>query len=257
MQRSCNNKIKELDGYTGCVDSKQTPVKFDYFYGAESEQFSFYRVPKILIKDERFKGVSSDAKLLYGLMLDRMSLSIKNGWFDKQNRAYIYYTVEDIVEDLGCSKGTCTKIVSELDSKKGIGLIEKKKQGLGKPDIIYVKKFTTIFNNEKVIINKPSSENIGTLTEVQKLNLKKSNNCFFRDSQKQFAEIQEKGTNYNNLNNLNNINNNKFSNNQSIYHTEEKKEDIRTDKERWIGVMEKVKENIEYDYLMDNIKKQM
>ena len=69
-------------------------IQFDYYYGIEAEQFSFYRVPRLLIKDERFKGLSSDAKLLYGLMLDRMSLSMKNGWLDDENRAYIIYTVD-------------------------------------------------------------------------------------------------------------------------------------------------------------------
>lgn len=116
-------------------------LRFDYYYGVEAEQFSFYRVPRLLIKDERFKGLSSDAKLLYGLMLDRMSLSMKNGWFDEKNRAYIYYTLEDMMEDLGCARATCVKVIGELDSKKGIGLIEKKRQGLGKPDRIYVKNF--------------------------------------------------------------------------------------------------------------------
>lgn len=77
-------------------------INFDYYYGIEAEQFSFYRVPRLLIKDERFKGLSSDAKLLYGLMLDRMSLSMKNGWLDDENRAYIIYTVDAIMEDLGC-----------------------------------------------------------------------------------------------------------------------------------------------------------
>ena len=102
----------------------------------EAEQFSFYRIPRTLVKDKRFKGLSSDAKLLYGMMLDRMSLSIKNGWLDDRNRAYIIYTVENIMEDLGCAKGTCVKIMKELDSEKGIGLIERKRRGLGKPDII-------------------------------------------------------------------------------------------------------------------------
>ena len=75
-------------------------INFDYYYGIEAEQFSFYRVPRLLIKDERFKGLSSDAKLLYGLILDRMSLSMKNGWLDDENRAYIIYTVDAIMEDL-------------------------------------------------------------------------------------------------------------------------------------------------------------
>ncbi len=109
----------------------QVNLQFDYYYGAEAEQFSFYRVPRMLIKDENFKGLSSDAKLLYGLMLDRMSLSIKNGWFDNDNRAYIIYTIDNIMEDLGCGKDKAVKVVAELDQKKGIGLIEKVRRGLG------------------------------------------------------------------------------------------------------------------------------
>ena len=98
-------------------------LQFDYYYGIEASQFSFYRVPRLLIKDNRFRNLSSDAKLLYGLMLDRMALSIKNGWFDEENRAYIHYTTDNIMEDLGCAKEKCSKVVAELDSKKGIGLI--------------------------------------------------------------------------------------------------------------------------------------
>lgn len=122
--------------------------KFDYYYGMEAEQFSFYRVPRLLVKDRRFKGLSSDAKLLYGLMLDRMALSMKNGWLDDENRAYIIYAAETMSEDLGCSKPTCTKVIRELDSEHGIGLIEKKRRGLGKPDIIYVKNFASLPENK-------------------------------------------------------------------------------------------------------------
>lgn len=138
-------------------------VEFDYYYGIEAEQFSFYRVPRLLIRDERFKGLSSDAKLLYGLMLDRMALSMKNGWLDDKNRAYIIYAVENIMEDLGCSKPTCIKIMRELDADKGIGLIEKKRRGLGKPDIIYVKNFASI--SEKEAEEKPA--NADDPTEVK------------------------------------------------------------------------------------------
>ena len=99
-------------------------LQLDYYYGIEAEQFSFYRVPRLLIKDERFKKLSSDAKLLYGLMLDRMSLSIKNEWFDEDNRAYIIYTIDSIMEDLGCGKEKAVKVLAELDSVKGIGLVE-------------------------------------------------------------------------------------------------------------------------------------
>lgn len=140
-------------------------LQFDYYYGAEAEQFSFYRVPRMLIKDENFKRLSSDAKLLYGLMLDRMSLSIKNGWFDNHNRAYIIYTIDNIMEDLGCGKDKAVKVVAELDLKKGIGLIEKVRRGLGKPDLIYVKNF---INSKKEAINTEESTEVGK-TEIKKL----------------------------------------------------------------------------------------
>ena len=71
-------------------------MTFNYFYGTEADQFSFYRIPKALFTDSYFKDLSSDAKILYGLMLDRMSLSIKNQWFDDKNRAYIYFSIEDM-----------------------------------------------------------------------------------------------------------------------------------------------------------------
>ena len=116
-------------------------LKFDYYYGVQSEQFSFYRIPRLLIKDQHFKGLSSDAKLLYGLMLDRMALSMKNHWLDNENRAYIIYSISNVMEDINCSKPTCVKIMKELDS---FGLIERKRKGLGKPDIIYVKNFAVL-----------------------------------------------------------------------------------------------------------------
>lgn len=162
-------------------------INFDYYYGIEAEQFSFYRVPRLLIKDERFKGLSSDAKLLYGLMLDRMSLSMKNGWLDDENRAYIIYTVDSIMEDLGCAKATCVKIMKELDTENGIGLIEKKRRGLGKPDIIYVKNFSTITDAQ----TEEKSDNADKTTEVQKLNLKRSNNHTSRSSEFELQEVQD------------------------------------------------------------------
>lgn len=116
-------------------------VSFSYFYGEESEQFNFYRIPKLLITGAQFKNLSTDAKLLYGLLLDRMGLSAKNGWYDEQGRVYIYYTLEEIMEDMNCSKDKGVKLLSELDANRGIGLIERVKQGQGRPARIYVKRF--------------------------------------------------------------------------------------------------------------------
>ena len=242
-------------------------LKFDYYYGAEAEQFSFYRVPRLLIKDERFKGLSSDAKLLYGLMLDRMSLSMKNGWFDDENRAYIHYTVEDIMEDLGCARATCAKVIAELDSKKGIGLIEKKRQGLGKPDIIYVKNFVVVEQNIQPERTEKEPANTDVSAEVQELNDKKFNNQTSRSSKTELQEIQN--TDFRRFNNqtsgssetewadvqevnpnYNNTNYTDMSYNNPIYQSdsEPKKEmDGMDDVNAYIEI---IKENIEYEHHM-------
>lgn len=143
-----------------------------------------------MIKDKRFRNLSSDAKLLYGLMLDRMSLSMKNGWLDEENRAYIIYTVENMMEDLGCSKPTCVKIVRELDSEKGIGLIEKKRRGLGKPDIIYVKNFSAPAETPvEEAAEKP--DNPGISPEVKNLYFKKERNFTSGSKDIELLEVKE------------------------------------------------------------------
>lgn len=100
-------------------------IQFDYYRGMEAEQYSFYRVPKILFTAECFKELSCEAKVLYGLLLDRMSLSMKNHWLDEEERVYIIFTVEEIAELLNCGTQKAVKLLKELDSEKGIGLIEK------------------------------------------------------------------------------------------------------------------------------------
>ena len=114
---------------------------YDYFYGAEADQFSFYRIPKVLFTEERFKSISAEAKVLYGLLLDRMSLSARNGWLDEEGRVYIIFSVEDIMTSMGCANQKAAKLLYELESK--CQLIERKRQGLGKPNLIYVKNFVT------------------------------------------------------------------------------------------------------------------
>ena len=118
------------------------PIISDYFYGDESEQFVFFKIPRQLIISPKFKHVSTDAKLLYGMLLDRMSLSAKNDWYDDTGRVYIYYTLEEICADMTCGRDKAMKLLAELDTGKGIGLIERVRQGQGKPAKIYVKRFT-------------------------------------------------------------------------------------------------------------------
>ena len=194
------------------------PLRFDYYYGVEAEQFSFYRVPRLLIKDERFKGLSSDAKLLYGLMLDRMSLSMKNGWLDDENRAYIIYTIDNIREDLGCSKEKAVKVLAELDKAKGIGLVEKIRRGLGKPDIIYVKNFV-IDEGKKEPCNTDVSTEVGKtdfkrsekptsrsqenrLQEVGKTDFSRSEKLTSRGRENQLQEVGESDPNYTDYNQI-------------------------------------------------------
>ena len=111
---------------------------FDYFYGQSGEMFSYFRVPKILFRDIKFKDLSTDAKTLYGILLDRMGLSVKNGWLDEQGRVYIIFPVQKVMDALGCADNKATKLFRELEK---FGLIERKRRGLGKQNLIYVKNF--------------------------------------------------------------------------------------------------------------------
>lgn len=123
-------------------------AKFDYYYGTQADAYSFYRIPKVLFTNEFFKGLSCEAKVLYGLMLDRMSLSIKNRWFDDEGRVYIMFSIDDVMEFLGCYKQKAVKLVHELDQEHGIGLIEKKRIGFGKANTFYVKNFILQYEPE-------------------------------------------------------------------------------------------------------------
>ena len=116
----------------------KTRMRFDYFYGSQAEQFSFIRIPRILIKDPRFSPLSVYAKMLYAVLLDRMSLSSKNGWFDEDNRVYIIYPTAEAQEDLGIGKKKALEVMSELVE---FGLLEKKRRGLGLPNLLYLKSF--------------------------------------------------------------------------------------------------------------------
>ena len=224
---------------------------FDYYYGIEAEQFSFYRIPRQLIKDKRFKCLSSDAKLLYGLMLDRMSMSMRNGWLDEENRVYIIYTLDNIIDDLNSSRPTCVKILKELDC---IGLIEKRRRGRGKPDIIYVKNFLNSdpINHEDKDLNLDSESTPSQ--EVKKFNFKKSKNLTSRSKEVLPLEVKKFNSNYNN----NNYNNNNYIN--PIYQS--KTDDELDTQDRLIDeidpidetdtYMQIIKNNIQYDYHMQH-----
>ncbi len=237
-------------------------IQFDYFYGCEAEQFTFYRIPKMLFKDKAFKNISAEAKILYGLMLDRMSLSVKNMWLDDNNRVYIIYTLEDIIDDFGCARQKAAKLLDELD--KGVGLIERKRQGLGKPNIIYVKNF---------VYQREIPENYRSMKtenqEVWKSNLQKYENHTSRSMNMELQEVWKSYPNNTDNNytdyNENNNNDTEFSDTEITSYPilppfPAKNGDKKTDTIRWIEERRTyeniIKDNIEYDIILEQYKKE-
>lgn len=223
------------------------PLTFEYFYGNEAEQFTFFRIPKVLFTDKRFKDLSTDAKLLYGLMLDRMGLSIKNRWLDKANHVYIIYTMEDIIADLGCARQKSAKLLDELENN--VGLIERKRQGLGKPNIIYVKNFTYTQSTGE------ETQNTGSMNvehqEVRKSNLQKYEN---HTSRNMILENQEVPKSYSNNTEYNNT---EYSDTEILSHPIEQQTEMDTI--RWAEERRQyeqlIKQNIDYDITVHEYEK--
>ena len=211
-------------------------MNFKYFYGTEADQFSFYRIPKALFTNECFKDLSSDAKILYGLMLDRMSLSIKNQWFDEENRAYIYFSIEDIMELLNCGRNKAVKSLQELDDEKGIGLVEKRRQGFGKVTIIYVKSFIQEGCEEE---KKEKSKMVKFTNQTSRIPKNKPLEVYFSNP---------------NNNKYNNTYKNNTESNLIPSVTQESEDDtIRCDEMEQYSILEEtVKQNIDYDVLLQS-----
>ena len=244
-------------------------VTFSYFYGNDADQYSFYRIPKLLFTSEHFKHLSSDAKILYGLMLDRMALSIKNHWFDEKNRAYIYFSIEDIMELLNCGRNKAIKSLQELDDETGIGLVAKRRQGFGKANIIYVKSFMIVeatsdmhedtiekfdkttydeYTEKEKFINQTIEENVDD-TEVYKTNFMKSPKQTSRSPENKLQEVYISNPNYTNINNT------EFSDNESNHtiSATEASTSVRLDYDMMdeMRVYEEIiKENISYGDLL-------
>ena len=221
---------------------EQQKPQFRYYYGDESEQFSFFKIPKLLITHEIFRGLSNDAKILYGLLLDRMSLSQKNKWYDEENRAYIVCSIEEITELLNCSRNKAIKSLQELDTDKGIGLIEKRRLGQGNNTIMYVKNF--LIPQEMI----SQQSNADTISEVQNVNFQKSKIRTSKSPKNQLLEVQN--MDYNNTYNIKTDNSETIDSNR-IISGDEKRSDKRYDAESELNAYQSlIKENIEYDCLM-------
>jgi len=243
-------------------------ITFQYYYGNESEQYSFFKIPKLLMTHSYFKELSNDAKILYGLLLDRMSLSKKNEWFDEENRAYIVFSIEEIAENLNCSRGKAIKSLQELDSEKGIGLIEKRRVGQGNNTVIYVKNFMIKedVNSQQSNAEDKSSRKTGCITggkptlsepenrpsEGRKTDCQKSKKRTSRSTNFRLLEVQNLDPNNTNINNteLNNtdlivskVNNNK-----------KEQYDVRCDEIEIAAedYADLVRDNIDLDALMES-----
>lgn len=231
--------------------SESTKIEFGYFHDYESEQFAFYRIPKVLFTDEYFRNLSSDAKVLYGLMLDRMALSIRNNWVDNEGKVYIIFTLEQVMEYMNCGKDKGVKILAELDTDKGIGLIERVKRGLGKPTIIYVKSF--VYRKEKVL---DSAENDNRSQEVGKAEVKSSEkpkSGVLESRSQEFGKTDPNNTNYN----YTDISNTDRSNTDLINlsdSSEQQSMDLMEEMELFQMNTALVKRNIEYDCLVQRCR---
>ena len=138
-------------------------MTLDYFYGQAGGLFSFFRIPKALFQEQRFQDLSTDAKTLYGILLDRMSLSVKNEWFDKKGRVFIIFTIEDVKRTLRCADNKATRLLRELEE---FGLIERKRRGQGKPCLVYVKNFSAESSKESVK-NRDNDDSCGSKIACQ------------------------------------------------------------------------------------------
>ena len=300
-------------------------MKFEYLYGKEADRFTFYRIPKLLITSPEFSKLSNSAKLLYGLMLDIAGMSAKNGWVDDQNRVYIRYSVNRIMEDMNCREGKACKLLKELDTEHGCGLIHRVKLGQGKQTVIYVKKFYAVDDEavpemaalDDVTVKEVYSEKADVVgdratytapeasetvepepvelhdtepeekpvyestycnardisydkcdpycvvdtasQDLRKPQLQTCDNSNFRIAKAASPELRKSQSNYNNINN-NNFNDNDVNDTPSINNTVDitvnnaREPDVDYGRGRQKGlykkVMAKVKEQIDYDYLV-------
>ena len=161
----------------------------NYYTGTDTFDFEYCIAPKALFKNEKFRKISDGAKLLYIAILNRLTLSAKNGLCDENQRVYVYYSIEDVCEELGCSKTKAVRIFKELDSKNGVGLIERKRLGLGKTSIIFVPKFET--ETKTVKTSSITSDSVYDTSESDKNDEQAVNNNIFFDLDSELSTLAD------------------------------------------------------------------
>lgn len=245
------------------------PLIFDYYYGGEANQFSFVRIPKILLTEPQFQDLSFGAIITFAVLLDRMNLSMKNGWHDEYNRVFIRYKVTDLTDVVGKSADRVSKYLKELED---IGLIERPRVGLGEGKVTFVKNFISPFLREKAVIDRGNAcngeEKKSTFSEDNEQNienaekstpLKASNDHISRENAVNVtrgnagniaSENASNITRENAVQNNTEINNKNLNNNINSYPNHISSQNIAgSDTDDWIRVRNTIKSNIEYDIL--------
>ena len=235
-------------------------LKLEFYYGQEAEQFTFYRLPKALITDSRFKDISNNSKLLYGLMLDRMSLSVRSGWFDEENRVYIKYSLKSIMEDLNCSKMTAVSLLKELQA---IGLVDIEQRN-GLANIIYVKNFVSggeealdrsenCTGKKKEPVKDDQSNNQTSIKDEPVYEEDQSDSSTGTGQDSLPGVVQNSDPNNNDFNNTDSSETNHIS--LSGEHMDNPIRVTRMDQmDETTAYMELIRENIDYDIMMSNSK---
>ena len=171
-------------------------MAYEYFYGREADKFMFIRIPKLMFELEGIREISLEAKLMYGLLLDRVGLSAENGWIDDEGRIYIIYTMEGAAKVLGCSVRKAYGIIKELENK---GLVERKRRGMGKPNLMYVKNFLTDMQdlqnkNCRICTSRPAKSAVQDLQDLQTNNTDKSNTEMNNTDYEHNLQVRQEGS---------------------------------------------------------------
>lgn len=184
-------------------------ILFKHICMEDTYMFNYTQLPDELFTIEQFMTLSLHAKVLYSFMLRRVSISKDHNWIDEAGDVYIYYRIDEIMQKFNCSNKTATKIMAELEE---FGLIEKKRQGQGKPDIIYVNKFSAITEEKEdyeepelpieqleLLSNESGEEKTGESvenSEVNNLHFKKCKNYTSKNVKSTSLEVKNLHASY-------------------------------------------------------------
>lgn len=223
-------------------------MQFDFFRGNETEQYMFYRIPQVLFTDKKFKKISCEAKVLYGFLIDRTSLSVKNNWLDKSGNVFVYFTLEEAKEKLNIGTGKSVKIFDELEQ---IGLIIRKKQGQGNPTKIYVMNFTRQISKTSTQVDKDKVQTSKKRKSESDVEVKTSENRKSKVSKNGSVDFQKSKPNHTNRVILTESNQSYLSDDTHEKAKEKSESDGQTDLIE--NIRDDIKFQIDYDICLERL----